>query len=82
LPLAYATPVASPVASPFCLCGVLILNKTRIKTIANYCPQRNSNLCFCLCPIGNSPEGLLQEKAKGEAKGEAKGARQTNNKTT
>jgi hypothetical protein len=65
-------PFATPVASLCFLCGVLNLNKTRIKTIANYCPQRNSKLCFCLCQIGNRPEGLLQEKAKGEAKGRGK----------
>jgi hypothetical protein len=71
---------------PFCICGVLSFNKTSLKTIANYCPQRYSNHCFCLSPNGNRPEGLLQEKATekatGEATGEATGARQTNNKTT
>ena len=41
----------------------------------NFClgrPEANplkSNLCFCLCPIGHRPEGLLQEKAKGVANG-------------
>ena len=45
----------------------------------NFClgrPEANplkSNLCFCLCPIGHRPEGLLQEKAKGEANGHPSG---------
>jgi hypothetical protein len=62
---------------PFCLCGVLIFNKTRIKN-SQLLPAAQQQPLLLPMPIGNRPEGLLQEKATGEATG----ARLTNNKTT